>query len=116
MYPWSVGGREACSRGERAQMRGPAEQGRARPVCGGAVGRGWVGLCAVGAGLTLLSLPQGTFSLIIQAWHAPDNYLPEGEYRARRRQGAPPRRERARARPASPPVPSGPPPAQLFIR
>lgn len=114
MYPWSVGGREACSRGERAQMRGPAEQGRARPVCGGAVGRGWVGLCAVGAGLTLLSLPQGTFSLIIQAWHAPDNYLPEGEYRARRRQGAPPRRERARARPASPPSQAAPPGSAVY--
>lgn len=26
------------------------------------------------------SPPQGTFSLIIEAWHAPANYLPEGDY------------------------------------
>lgn len=56
----------------------------------------------------------GTFSLIIQAWHAPANYLPEGEYCARRRQGAPARRERPQARPVSPPSRAAPP-AQLFI-
>lgn len=66
---------------------------------GGAVraGCGRAALCC--AVLTLLSAlcPQGTFSLIIQAWHAPANYLPQGERRApvpKRLRAARPRRPR----------------------
>lgn len=30
--------------------------------------------------LTASFRPQGTFSLIIEAWHAPEGYYPTGEY------------------------------------
>lgn len=58
--------------------------------------------------------PQGTFSLIIQAWHAPANYLPEGDYGRPPPAGGAPAlaRERGGSAPRAPcsPVPVPPPP------
>lgn len=83
----------------------------------------------MGAVLTLVSLSpvplsQGTFSLIIQAWHAPANYLPEGDCgRSPPAGGAlstvdplPPRpRPPLSPRRPSPQRAKGRPPAQLFM-
>lgn len=73
--------REECRVGCEAARQG---RGAAGVCCGGVPRGGAAGGCRGGPGHradAAFSPPlQGTFSLIIEAWHAPANYLPEGDY------------------------------------